>query len=135
MNIFEKASRENLLFPSARGNLTLSQVWALPLTSKGDVSVDAIAVAVNAELQKSSEKSFVSDKSTPEYSKNKLRLDILLHIIDVLKAEQDAKVKSAETQTKLEKLRGALKAKEDQALLESSSEELQKLIKELEANS
>ena len=135
MNIFEKASRENLLFPSARGNLTLSQVWALPLTSKGDVSIDAIAVAVNAELQKSSEKSFVSDKATPEDSKNKLRLDILLHIINVLKAEQDAKVKSAETQTKLEKLRGALKAKEDQALLESSPEELQKLIKELEANS
>jgi hypothetical protein len=53
----------------------------------------------------------------------------------VLKAEQDAKIKSAETQTKLEKLRGALKAKEDQALLESSPEELQKLIKELEANS
>ena len=135
MNIFEKASRENLLFSSARGNLTLSQVWALPLTSKSDVSVDAIAVAVNAELQKSSEKSFVSDKSTPKDSKNKLRLDILLHIIDVLKAEQDAKIKSAETQTKLEKLRGALKAKEDQALLESSPEELQKLIKELEANS
>ena len=135
MNIFEKASRENLLFPSARGNLTLSQVWALPLASKGDVSIDAIAVSVNAELQKSSEKSFVSNKSTPEDSKNKLRLDILLHIIDVLKAEQDAKIKSAETQTKLEKLRGALKAKEDQALLESSPEELQKLIKELEANS
>ena len=135
MNIFEKASRENLLFPSTRGNLTLSQVWALPLTSKGDVSVDAIAVAVNAELQKSSEKSFVSDKATPEDSKNKLRLDILLHIINVLKAEQDAKVKSVETQTKLEKLRGALKAKEDQALFESSPEELQKLIKELEANS
>lgn len=135
MNIFEKASRENLLFPSARGNLTLSQVWALPLTSKNDVSIDAIAVAVNAELQKSSEKSFVSDKATPEDAKNKLRLDILLHIIDVLKKEQDAKVKNAETQSKLQKLRGALKAKEDQALLESSPEELQKLIKELEANS
>ena len=59
----------------------------------------------------------------------------LVHIINVLKAEQDAKVKSVETQTKLEKLRNALKAKEDQALFESSSEELQKLIKELEANS
>ena len=90
---------------------------------------------MNAELQKSSEKSFVSDKATPEDAKNKLRLDILLHIIDVLKKEQDTKVKNAETQSKLQKLRGALKAKEDQALLESSPEELQKLIKELEANS
>ena len=61
-----------------RGMLHFSQIWALPLTSKNDVSIDAIAVAVNAELQKSSEKSFVSDKATPEDAKNKLRLDILL---------------------------------------------------------
>lgn len=132
MDIFEKASRKKLRFPSSVGDLTTEQLWDLPLVSnvKGKATLDAIARNVNANLKSVTEDSFVDVRPNPLKADYELQLDILKHVIAVKIAEQEAAKTRAEKAAKRTKLLEALAAKEDAELGAKSKEDL---LQELEA--
>ena len=133
MNIFEKASRLKLRFNvGSRLNLTVENLWDLPLTNIKGEDLDHIAIELQEQLS-SNEKSFVIQQSkTKETQVNQLKFDIVKYIIDVRLEEQ--KVANLERQraqeiTTLKELQKQAKIRDLQNL---SSEEIEERIKSLE---
>lgn len=127
-NLFIIATRSKLRFPSTRGELTVEDVWSLPLTSRNMPSLDQLAKDASAGIRLSGEESFVETKVDPVKDIFQLRLEILKYIIGVRQAENqavlDAKVKAEQR----EKLQELISKKQDAALEGESMEELQKRL-------
>ena len=122
-NLFEKASRQKLRFASQRGDLTVEQLWDLPLTSANAASLDSIAVGLDTELRNTAPRSFVNSASTGN-ALLELKLDIVKHIIEVRVEENTRKLaKQAEAQ-QIKMLDEKIIELEHKELLGGSLEEL-----------
>lgn len=135
MNIFERAVRTKLRFPSPVGDLTTEQVWELNLTSKtaNHPCLDSLARSAHSDLKEIEEGSFVEVKPDPRKTVLELRLDILKHIIQAkldLKAENE---RAAENAERKRRLLAALNVKEEAELTNMSKEDLEKEIAKLDA--
>ena len=126
--MFEQATKLKLRFSTDRGQLSVEDLWDLPLTGKA-LCLDNIAKSVNKALKETDEESFVTTRSKSN-TELTLKLDILKHIISVKKAEKDAAKNAAENKARKEQLKGILARKQDAALENMSEEDLKK---ELEA--
>lgn len=124
-NIFESAARKKLRFPSVKGELTAEQLFDLPLEAKNDFSLDAVAKAINANLQAASEDSFVSTKSSPAKADHALRLEVVKFVIADRLAENERKRLAADSAAMRERLREAIAKKQEGMLEGQSIEELQ----------
>lgn len=127
MENFEKATKVKLRFSTTRGQLSVEDLWDLNLES-----LDGIAKSVNKKLKEESEESFISTK-TKSNTELELKLDILKHVISVKLAEKEAKAERAERNAKLSTLKGLLEQKQFDELGQKSSEDIKKMIAELEA--
>lgn len=129
-NIFEQASREALRFDSPKGQLTVEDLWHLPLTSEtGKANLDTIGVTLQQELRATSETvSLVKPAPTGRTKVLQLKFDIVKHIIDVRVAERDAAAAAAERSAKKQKLMEVLARKEDQALETMSADDIRAAI-------
>lgn len=135
MNIFEQATRLKLRFntESKRGELNVEQLWELPLTSENDVSLDGLAVKLASKIQNQSVVSFVNaTKHNKDFELDKLRFDIVKHIIDVRIAEREQRKVNNERLAEIETLKQALDARKALELQNLSAEEIQKRIDELQ---
>ncbi|ARK07909.1 hypothetical protein phiA829_089 [Aeromonas phage phiA8-29] len=130
-NMFEQATRNKLRFESAKGPLTVEQVWDAPLTSRNGFSLDDIAKQAKRELDALSEESFVEQVS-PLKSVAVLKLEVVKHIISVKLAEKEVASKRAERAELRRQLTEALAEKQSDAIKNMSPEEIQKRLKELE---
>lgn len=133
--MFEKASKLKLRFTTAIGNLTVEDLWDLPLTKESSptrdyVSLDDIARSASRDLKASEEESFVV-KKTRDNKIQQLRMDIVKHVIEVKLANIEKAEKSAITKEKKAKILAMLANKEDEALAGKSTEELQELLDDL----
>lgn len=89
-SIFETASKQKLRFETSKGFISTEQLWDLPLQSNtGKVNLDDLAKEVSAKLNESEVESFVT-KGKASNTDDKLRLDILKHVIDVRVTEKEA---------------------------------------------
>ncbi len=131
MNIFEKATRIGLRFPSPKGSLSVEDLWQLPLQSKSGPDLDTIARTANSSLRAVSEESFVSTRTDPKKSTYELQLEIAKHIIAVKQTENAEAAAKVEKAQKKAKLLEVLARKQDAALEQLSPEELVKQIEEL----
>lgn len=130
-NIFEYATRSKLRFASARGELTVEQLWDIPLRSRDEFNLDAIAKAVHRTLEEVS-MSFVETVKTPEHLRRETAMEVVKHVIATKLAEEEAaKTRAARKQEK-EKLLAILAEKQNGKLTELSERELQKRIAALE---
>jgi hypothetical protein len=127
MNIFERASRAKLRFPSSVGDLTSEQLWDLPLTAtKGSrPDLDGVARAVHTELKSIEEGSFVNVAPDPRKTELELKLEIVKHVIANKLADAAAAAKRTETAERKRKLLAALASKEEQALSGMTKEQLE----------
>ena len=125
MNIFEQASREKLRFSTNRGELTVEQLWELPLQSKTQFDLDSIAKNVYHGLKGSAEESFVSVSTDPMKAKLELMLEILKHIIAVKQEENAAKLNKARTEQERARIAEIINKKQDAALENETLEQLQ----------
>lgn len=130
-NIFKKAARLKLRFPSIKGHLTVEQLYDLPLTSKSGFDLDSVAKTINAGLRLASEDSFVSTKPNLEKDLEQLCLDIVKEVIADKIAENEAKAKAVANRHEREKLLEVLQGKKDAALANLSEEELEAKIRAL----
>jgi hypothetical protein len=135
MNIFEYAARNKVRFQSVRGELTLEQLWDVPLRSNGsrdDFNLNAVAKAANKAWKDISEESFVETTKTPEHVRRETVLEIVKYVIDTKLAEEEVEKKRADNKIEKEKLLSILAEKQAGKLSELSEKELQRRIKALD---
>lgn len=129
--IFANATRQKIRFQSVRGELSVEQLWDLPLSSKTGFDLDTIAKTVNKELKTVSEDSFVAVKVNAQETKLTLALDVLKHIIQVKLAEDAEAKQRVANAAERQRLIGILEKKQDQALEALTPEEIQKRLQAL----
>jgi hypothetical protein len=131
-NIFEYATRNKLRFASSRGELTVEQLWDVPLRSRDDFNLNAIAKTANKAVKDISEESFVETKKTPEHTRRESALEVVKYVIDVRLTEEKATETRAAKKQEKEKLLNILAEKQAGKLSELTERELQKRIAALE---
>lgn len=124
MNIFEQASKQKLRFSTVRGNLSVEQLWDLPL-EKGDINLYQIAEELLEEVSKKPAKKlsfFKKSVGTDETAE--LRFEIVKHIVTTKVAEAEDKVSEAARKTELADIDRLIAAKEAEAKAGLSLDEL-----------
>jgi hypothetical protein len=127
MNIFENATRSKLRFDSAKGQLTIEDLWDLSLPS-----LDIVAKAVYKKLKDETEVSFIEKKSSTN-TELELKLTIVKYIIKTKMDEAEiAKIK-AEKKTQVEFLKNLLVEKKADQMKGMTAKQIENQIKALEA--
>ncbi len=130
MNNFERASRLKLRFSTVAGNLTVEDLWDLPLIHELYASLDNVAKELNREVKGQEEESFVSvDKNKDTIPQ--LKLDIVKRIIEHKLSQIERNEKKAITEQKKARIMSILAEKEDDDLKGKSTEELKELLDEI----
>lgn len=130
--IFEYATRNKLRFASVKGELTVEQLWDVPLRGSNDFNLNSIAKAASKALKEISEENFVETSKTAEHTRREMALEAVKYVIDTKLAEEKAAAARAERKQEKEKLLKILAEKQDGKLSELSERELQKRIAALE---
>ncbi len=131
-NIFEYATRNKLRFESPRGQLTVEQLWDVPLRGRDDFNLNAIAKVANKALKEISEESFVETTKTAEHTRREVAMEVVKYVIDLKLGEEKAAAVRADRKLEKEKLLGILAEKQAGKLSELSEKELEKRIRALE---
>lgn len=131
-NLFLQATREKFRFESPKGDLSVEQLWDLPLTSRTGFDLDTVAKAVNANLKSSNEESFVNVNNNPAVSRLQAKLEVVKAIIEVKLAQAEATKKRAEKVAERQRLMEVLHSKKDQELQGLSVEEIERRLSQLE---
>lgn len=131
MNIFEQATRRAIRFESAKGDLSVEQLWDLPLQSRNQFDLDTVAKTVNRQLNAVTEESFVSVRENPAKETLSLKLEIVKHIISVKLQEAEEARNRANKASEKEKLLRLLDEKHNEALRALTPEEIQERLKAL----
>ena len=133
MNMFEQATRLKLRFAvGTRVNLTVENLWDLPLTNVKGEDLDHIAIELQEKLS-TNEKSFVVQQSkNKETQLNQLKFDIVKYIIDVCLEEQKAANLERQRAQEIATLKELQKQAKIRDLQNLSSEEIEERIKSLE---
>jgi hypothetical protein len=129
-NIFEYATRNKIRFQSSRGELTLEQLWDVPLRGNNGEAFDLNAVAkmANKAYKDISEESFVETVKTQEHVRREMALEVVKYVIDAKLADEEYAKRRADNRLEKEKLLGILAEKQDGKLSELSEKELRRRI-------
>jgi len=120
--LFEKASRLKLRFSSARGLLSVEDLWDLNLTQ-----LNTLAVSLKKKMKETAEESFLEEKSE-EDTVVKLQFDITLNILETKKVEKKDREQASEKKIKNQKILGVIAERQDEELKSKSIEELTALL-------
>ena len=124
--MFETATRNKLRF-SYKGQISVEDLWDLTASA-----LDTIYKGLNSQLKETKEESLLQIR-TPKDKELELKIEIIKHIVKVKLEEADAKIRAKQTKEQRDKILEALATKQDEALMNKTPEELQAMLKELEA--
>jgi hypothetical protein len=124
-NMFELASRSKVRFPY-KGLISVEDLWDLPVEA-----LDSIYKTLNAKVKQSNEESLLS-KPTKQDSELTMQIEIVKRIVAVKQEEAAARLKAKEQREKKQRLMEILANKQDAELQNKSTEEIQKMLAELE---
>lgn len=124
MNLFENAARGKYRFPSSKGELTVEQLFELPLQSRNSFDLDSVAKALNAELKATAEESFVA-AVTPKKTELDEKFELVKYVIKSRLEENAARNAADRRREDIRKLEDLLARKQDQALESLSPEEVE----------
>lgn len=130
-NIYKQAARLKLTFDTVRGNVTVADLFDMPLTSKNGFDLDTLAKKINKRLKDLGEESFVEVSDNTDRTIGELALDIVKDVIETRQTEAKAKLDDKARADEKKKLLGLLAEKQDEELKGLSREELEKRIAEL----
>lgn len=135
MDIFARATKEKLRFqfttPSGAKTpvvyISTEDLWELSLNE-----LDVIAIELDAAVRNSPLKSFVNDnkQATAASDEVKLKLEIVVYIIEFKKSEKDRVAKEKELRQRKELAKAALTAKTESSFSNMTEEELRAIINE-----
>ncbi len=123
-NIFEYATRNKVRF-SFRGLISVEDLWDLSLTN-----LDSIYKELNKQSKQSEEESLLNIKTQEDELLN-VQIDIVKHIVSVKLAEKEAREKASAKKAQKQKIMSIIAAKQDEALQNSSIDDLKKMLDEL----
>lgn len=126
MDIFAKATKQKVRFNTAKGDLTVEDLWDLPLTSEKHVSLDKLAKGIFVALREAEEVSFVSPASTSN-SLLELKLEIVKFIIEAKQADNKSKRDAEENRRKKELIGRILEEKRDEELKGKDLKDLEEM--------
>lgn len=124
MNIFEYATRNKIRFPF-KGMISAEDLWDLSLAN-----LDSIYKTLNKQVKQSEEESLLTTKTNVD-TELEVQIAIVKHIVSVKLEEQDAREKAAAKKAQKQKIMSIIATKEDEALQNSSVDDLRKMLDEL----
>jgi hypothetical protein len=132
INPFEYAARYKLRFATMRGDITVEQLWDVPLRSRDDFNLNMVAKTISRALKDATEESFVEVRRTMFLTALETNLEIVKHIIEVKLKEEELVKKRADNRIEREKLLAILAEKQTGKLSALTEEEIKKRIESLE---
>ena len=126
MNTFEFAVRNKFRF-QFNGMINSEDLFDLSVRD-----LDSIFKKLNSELKKVKEESLLEVK-TQQDQELEIKIEIVKYIFNIKREEEQKRLKAKELKEKKQKLMEILKGKEEQDLLGKSTEEIQRMINELES--
>ena len=130
--MYEQAIRNKWRFASSNGQLTVEDLWDLPLKSTHGADLNSVAQALYIEAKLTKKvPDFVEETPTPELRLARDKLALVKHIISVRLEEQEAARTAAERRKEKARSVEILHEKKDSALSDLSIEELEARIAEL----
>lgn len=131
--MYKFAAQNKLRFPSNRGDLTVEQLFDLPLLQANGFDLNSVAIMISRQLKVTGEESFVKDTiDNPQRKALEVSLDIVKDIIKTKQEENAARLNRVSKMAERRKILDAMSAKQDQALSVASLEELQKKLDALD---
>lgn len=124
MNIFEFATRNKIRFPF-KGMISVEDMWDLSL-----VNLDSIYKTLNKQVKQSEEESLLSTKESVD-TELEVQIAIVKHIVSVKLAEKEAAEKASSKKAQKQKIMSIIATKENEALQNSSIDDLKKMLDEL----
>ena len=124
-NIFEYATRNKVRFPF-KGMISVEDLWDLSLTN-----LDSIYKVLNKQVKQADEESLLNVKTQSD-ELLEVQIAIVKHIVSVKLAEQEAREKASAKKAQKQKIMAIMARKQDEALENSSMEDLQKMLDELD---
>lgn len=124
VNMFEVAVRNKMRFPY-KGLVSAEDLWDLSVTS-----LDLIFKTLNSQVKQAKEESLLSTKSEADTILD-LQIEIVKYIVSVKLAEKEAREKAASKREQKQKIMQIMATKQDEALQNSSMDDLQKMLNEL----
>ena len=122
--MYEYATRNKVRFPF-KGLISVEDLWELSLTN-----LDSIYKTLNKQVKQSEEESLLNIKTTVDKELD-VQIAIIKHIVAVKLAELDAREKASAKKAQKQKIMAIIASKQDEALQNSSVEDLQKMLDEL----
>lgn len=124
MNIFEVASRSKMRF-NYKGIISVEDLWDLNEKELNDIYVD-----IMTKLKKTEEIGLLGSRSK-DYDILNIQSQIVVHIFTTKKSEKEERVLAAEKLSKKRKIMEIIATKKDEALSNSSIEDLEKMLGEM----
>lgn len=125
LNIFEYAVRNKVRFPF-KGMISVEDLWDLSLTN-----LDSIYKTLNKQVKQSEEESLLTTKSSVD-TELEVQIEIVKHIVSVKLKEQKAREEASAKKAQKQKIMSIIATKEDEALQNSSVDDLRKMLDELD---
>lgn len=125
INIFEYAVRNKIRFPY-KGLIAVEDLFDLSVTN-----LDSIYKTLNKQIKQSEEESLLNAKTSVD-TELEVQIAIIKHIVSVKLEEQEAREKAAAKKAQKQKIMSIIATKEDEALQNTSVEDLKKMLEELE---
>lgn len=130
-NLYKYAAQNKLRFPTRKGNLSVEDLFML-----SPEDLDSLYKALTAERKNTSEESLLN-AANPANEALDVRIELVRDVFNTKKAEQAKRVadraNAAKTREKIQNLKNALAAKENEALANKSADELRAMLDELQA--
>jgi hypothetical protein len=122
--MFDTVTRNKVRFVTIKGNVTVEDLWDMPLQAKNNFDLDTVAKAIAADIRKNEEDTFVAT-ATKSSVADVLKLDVVKHIIAFKIAENAVKAKRVSDAARRSQLQAAIADKSEDALKNMSVEDLQ----------
>jgi len=130
MSIFERATKEKLRFDGGNGLMSVEDLWDLKLKSRKNISLNQLAIKLDAQIKENQVTDFVDDLSTRDNELD-LKFDVVKHIIKVKLNERETRMNAAKVKEERERILGLIERKQNEALEGESIEDLQARLNEL----
>lgn len=121
--MFKEASKQKLRFVTAKGNLTVEQLWDLSIAD-----LDTLAVSLEDAYNKSKGRSFVTAKTTKDKT-IKLQFDVALEVLNTKVEEQQTLTEAKEIKEHNRKILELISRKKDGELEGKSIKQLEAMLK------
>ena len=123
---FETATRRKLRFQTTKGNLSIEDLWDVPLTV-----LDEAYKGLSRQIRDVEDDSLLAKRDSG-VEEATIKRDLVKHVVEVRQAEATEKRSREARRAQAARVRELIAQKQDEALSGKSTEELAALLAELE---